>query len=390
LENPVNKAAHVLPVIASASNDILVDTDGRRYLDLMSANGAAMLGHTHPAVVAAVARQLDRVWLTGAAPTPPLIEATAELESWFPPAYRLAGLYSTGMEAAEFALRVARKVTGRAGAAGFEHSMHGKSLATASLAWDNGDGLEIPGWHRLPFLPRCSEAEALAGLEGALAGGQVGAVLVETLQGSGGGRHAGAGFYAAVQRCVQAHGALLVLDEILTGFYRTGVPFRFLELGLAPDIVLFGKACGNGFPVAGAMVARRHPLVPAMLPGSTYAGNQLACAAVAATLRTMRALDLGALTAAIAGVIRAQLGWLDGTPGFALRGQGALWVVESPDQDSMTRVVAGIFEDGICVGQQGRRFRIMPAATIDPGRLESACRTITARLKPYAEKGTRA
>lgn len=371
----------MLPDIVSAANDTLVASDGRHYLDLMSANGAAMLGHTRPDIGAAIASQLQKVWLIGGAPTPALRQASAELASWFPANYQMAGLYSTGMEAAEYALRVARKLTGRAGVAGFEHSMHGKSLATASLAWDNGDGLQIPGWHRLPFLPRCDERQAIAHLDAALATGNVGAVLIETLQGSGGGYMASTEFYAEVQQRVRASDALLVVDEILTGFYRTGVPFRFLQLGLGPDIILFGKACGNGFPVAGAMVERRHTLGPEMLPGSTFAGNPLACAAVTATLQAMRQIDLGQRTAAIAAVVQAQLGWLNDTPGFALRGQGALWVIEGPCRDRMDDAVQAIFDDGICVGQQGRHFRIMPAATIDLARLEGACRAIGARLR---------
>ena len=373
--------------IDRARNDLLFDDQGKRYIDLFSAHGATWLGHGRPAIAQRVASQLERVWLTGSLETEVFLEARERVEGFFPATHRLAGLYSTGMEAAELALRIARVSTGRIGVVGFERSMHGKSLATAYLGWDNRDGIELPFLHRLPFVSTTKEEEILERLEGVLAKEPVSAVLVEPLQGSGGGWQASPGFYRAVRRLCSAHGSLLVFDEILTGFHRTGSPFYYDSLGLVPDIVLVGKALGNGFPVSGVLVDERYPVRREMLLGSTYAGNPLASAAVAATLAEMRRLDLPAAVARIERAIVAQLDRLAGT-GIAVRGRGALWVVELPAGMDLEAAVPRIWQRGVSVGYTGQQLRILPPATIEPAHLETACAVVTEELLRAAGAGS--
>lgn len=365
--------------IERAENDILFGEDGRRYVDLFSAHGTAWLGHANRAIAAAIARQLERVWITGALETTVLAEARTMVEGFFPASHALAALYSTGMEAAEFAIRLARVVTGRTGVVGFEHSMHGKSLATAYLGWDNRDDVELPGFHRLPFLPRCSEDEILRRLEATLARGSVSTVFVEPVQGSGGSHMASPRFHESVFRLCRQHGALLVFDEILTGFYRTGTPFFFSGLAFVPDVVLIGKAMGNGFPVSGVVVDRRYPVRKEMLPGSTYAGNPLAASAVLETLRQIQSLDLPARVAGIERTIVETLGPA-ARKGIALRGKGALWVIELPPALDVEGVVLDIYRGGACVGYTARQIRVLPAATIEPGNLARACSLLAEAL----------
>src|SRR5438105_3289880 len=152
-------------VFDAAWNDLLFDEDGRRYIDMFSAHGTTWLGHGHAAVKAALAQQLEKVWITGALATAVRAEAEALAASFFPASHRVAGFYSTGMEAAEFALRIARVATRRTGVIGFERSMHGKSTATSYLCWDNQDGLDLPPFHRLPFVPKCPESDILSQFE---------------------------------------------------------------------------------------------------------------------------------------------------------------------------------------------------------------------------------
>lgn len=367
------------PRIVRAANDLLFAADGQRYIDLFSAHGATWLGHCHPGIVAEVAAQLDRVWLTGGLGSEVLEQARAQVESFFPASHGVAAFYSTGMEAAEFALRLARVTTGRTAAVGFENSMHGKSLATAYLGWNNRDGVRLPDFHRLPFVHRASEDDILSELGETLRQQPVGAVFVEPLQGSAGGRMASDRFYREVARLSREAHALLVFDEILTGFYRTGAAFRFLELGIAPDVVLIGKALGNGFPVSAVMADRRYALRSEMLPGSTFAGNPLAGAAVSATLKHLRALDVTGRVAAIAQTVMRRLGWLGDTE-LALRGKGALWVIELSEAIDVAAVVVAIYGAGVCVGIAGRQIRIMPAATIEPANLERACAVVAEEL----------
>ena len=367
------------PAVVSARNDLLFGTDGRTYIDLFSGHGAVWLGHANPAVTAAVSAQLDKVWLTGGPETPAHAQAQEEIEHWFHGTHQLAGLYSTGMEAAEFSLRVARVITGRRGVIGFNRGMHGKSYATASLGWDNGDAAQIADFYRLPFVDQIDETDILLQAERLLMGGSIGAVYCEPLHASGGGHHASNRFYVEVAQLCRTHGALLVFDEVMTGFGRTGASFRFATLGVTPDLVLVGKAMGNGFPVSAVMVEQRHDLRPAMLPGSTFAGNPLACAAVAATLDQLRKIELTDRVTAIGRTIEQSLGWLRNTS-IALRGMGAIWVIELPNGLSAEQMVKPMHAAGVCIGFTGRQIRILPAASIEPANLAHACGIVSEHL----------
>ena len=150
-----------------------------------------------------------------------------------------------------------------------------------------------------------------------------------------------------------------------------------------PDVVLIGKALGNGFPVSGVVASRAYPVTKAMLPGSTFAGNPLAAAAVAASLARIRALDLPARVAAIEETIVASFGPLAAT-GVVLRGRGALWVLELPrgvgcrgdrHPDLPARGGGRV---------RGRYLRILPAATIETGRLAAACTIVREELTHHS------
>ena len=367
------------PVIQRALNDLLYAEGGQSYIDLFSAHGAVFLGHAEPGIARAIARQLDLVWLAGGLDTPLTSNAKRAVEGFFPHDYALAALYSTGMEAAEFALRFARVTTGKTGVVGYENSMHGKSMATAFLGWDNHDGLDLPDLHRLPFLQRCAEAEILQQTQAALSGAPVGAVFVEPIQGSAGALAASPQFYREIARLARQHGALLVVDEILTGFHRTGTAFCFMDLGIEPDVVLIGKTMGNGFPVSGVVANRRHPVRPEMLPGSTYAGNALACAAITASLERLRAIDVVAAVARIGQTIERHLGCLRSAT-LKLRGKGALWMVELATPQQAQDAAFAIYGAGVCVGVAGRYIRLLPAATIEPDNLERGCAVVAQGL----------
>ena len=137
-------------------------------------------------------------------------------------------------------------------------------------------------------------------------------------------------FCQEAHRICQATGTLLLFDEILTGFYRTGTAFCHTNIGFMPDIVLIGKIMGNGFPVSGVIIDKHHDVTPAMLPGSTYAGNPLTASAVIGTLRAMRAMPIEDMVADIERKITSTFSGLQDA-GFALRGKGALWILECPE-----------------------------------------------------------
>jgi len=368
--------------IARAQNDILFDEQNARLIDLFSGNGTVWLGHANPRIVARLTSQLDKIWITGGFETKVHLEAVDAIERFLPSTHKVAALYSTGMEAAEFANRLARVVTGKPGVVGFERSMHGKSLATAFLGWDNNDGVALPQIHRLPFVPTHDEGELLGRLRAALRDHPISAVFVEPFQGSGGGYSASDAFYREVFLLCRQFGALLVFDEILTGFYRTGSPFWFSRLEFIPDVILIGKGMGNGFPVS-AVVARRDLRVTAkMLPGSTYADNPLAAAAVVATLDELSQTDIAGRVAAIERAVAGALAPLVRN-GLKLRGSGAMWIIELPQQSDAQGVAVELYNRGIFVSYAGRALRLLPASTMTPAHLSAACEIILQTLRDH-------
>jgi acetylornithine/succinyldiaminopimelate/putrescine aminotransferase len=364
--------------IARAKNATLVDEQGKEYVDLHSGFGAAWLGHANPEVGERIAEQLQQVWLTGTLETSVVVQARSALDACVPPSHRTVVLYSTGMEAAELAIRIARATTGRNELVGFAGGMHGKSLATAHLGWDNRDGLDLPLIHRLPFVDAEQESDILARLDRLLAAGTIAAVFVEPIQASARGHRASPGFYRSLSERCRASRTLLVFDEILTGFGRTGPWFFFSDLGFTPDVVLVGKAMGGGFPVSAVVVHRDIAIEPRTLPSSTYSNNPLAAAAVTATLELMRTIDLPARVAEIESIVKRELQPM--THGPQLRGQGALWIVELPAGVETAAVARRLLDRGVAVSFSGRIIRLLPAVTIELDRLAEACQAVAEEL----------
>lgn len=360
--------------VVRGANDLLFTVDGRQYIDLLSGSGTVFLGHANPAITQKVKQQIDTLWNTGAVPTQMATEAWNAVEGFFPPTYHLGVLYSTGMEAVEFALRFARQTTGRKNVVGFDGSMHGKSMAAARLGWPNALST-LPDFFSLPYLPSLREEQILADVSTRLATESIAAVFLEPLLGSRGGHLPSREFTEQLARACRNHGTLLIVDEIFTGFYRTGARFLNEALGMTPDVILIGKTMGNGFPVSGVVVDRRYSIEGRMLPGSTFAGNALAASAVCATLEELRAHDIPAKVAAIETTIRSHLEALT-EYGIALRGRGALWILELPPSISVSKVMAQVVNRGVIASQTANYLRLLPAATISPGHLAEACSVI--------------
>lgn len=357
--------------IAKASNDILINEDGSQLIDLFGANGTTLLGHVNESVTSHLHSQLDEVWATGTIETPVRGQARGLVDSFFPSSHGLVGFYSTGMEAAEFAIRLARVSTGRTGLIGFAKSMHGKSMATAFLAWENPSITELPGFKRLPYPSEEHEADVLPKIEALLRTKEIAAVFLEPIQGSGGGYSVSPAFAKKLLSLCRETGTLLVVDEILTGYYRTGPVFAHRHLEIQPDIVLIGKIMGNGFPVSGVVADRNLKTVPKMLPGSTYAGNALAAAAVIGTLTALGNLDVAQLSQTIEDKIRAAIVNLV-SEHYILRGRGLLWIFEFKDSAKAEFFASQAYARGVFVGHAGPLARLMPALTIEPENLDRA------------------
>jgi acetylornithine/LysW-gamma-L-lysine aminotransferase len=272
-------------IISRAEGQYVWDDAGRRYLDLHTGHGVAFLGHRNPHVVEAIKQQLDRAIVVpttfGARVRDEMLEALSKV---LPRTFEYVLLLNSGSEAVEFALKVARRATGRARLVSFTGAFHGRTLGALSLASNPR--------YRKPFEPLLPEVAILPfndvdavyrGIDESTA-----AVIVELVQGEGGVNVAQPEFVKALRERTNEVGALLVFDEVQTGFGRTGRVWAFEHYGVKPDILVAGKAIGGGFPVS--MVALPAHVAEKVRPGdhgSTYGGNPLACAAVKASTEVL-------------------------------------------------------------------------------------------------------
>jgi 4-aminobutyrate aminotransferase-like enzyme len=362
------------------------DVDGNRYVDLTSGFGVAAVGHRHPRVVAAIRRQAGRLLhgLGDVHAHPLRVELARRLVRLAPLAEAQVFFAASGAEAVEIALETALAVTGRPAVVAFDPAYHGLTLgALAVTSRPEFRAPFAPYLHphvrRLPF--GCPPATLAAALAGNAAGGPAGAVLVEPVVGREGVLPPPAGWLAEVARLSREAGALLVADEIFTGFGRTGRMFAVEAEGVQPDLLCCGKALGGGLPIA-AVLARR-PLFEAWsTPGealrtSTFLANPLACAAALAVLDVMEDERLPARAASLEPWLAARLaGWRDRLPAVAaVRGRGMLWGVELRSRDAAALWVAAARRRGVLIlagGPAGKVAQLVPPLTIAEPQLAGA------------------
>lgn len=255
----------------------MIDSAGTRYLDMTASQGVAMLGYGHPALTAAIAEQAQRLHTcpnfffndTRASFLEALIQVT-------PAHLTRAFLANSGAEAIDGALKFARLVSGRTGIVAAKNSFHGRTIGAVSLTWNPRYRSKFE-----PLLPGVSHVSFndLDELDGAV-GDDTAAVVLEPVQGEGGVYPATAEYLQVAARLCRERGALLIMDEIQTGFGRTGKWFGHQHFGVEPDMICLAKGIGGGFPM-GAIVYndRVQEALFSGAHGSTFGGNPLACAA---------------------------------------------------------------------------------------------------------------
>jgi 4-aminobutyrate aminotransferase/(S)-3-amino-2-methylpropionate transaminase len=289
------------PIFADRAVGVtLRDVEGREYLDFAGGIGVLNVGHLHPRVVAAVRDQLERFSHTcfQVAMYEPYVSLAERLNALAPGTFeKKTILLTTGVEAIENAVKIARAFTARPAIVAFTHGFHGRTLLGMSLTGKAGVYKQAFG----PFAPEVYHApypyayrgwtteRALDALQElfrtVVAPERVAAVLIEPVLGEGGFVTAPAEFLRALRRITDEHGVLLVVDEIQSGFGRTGRMFAVEHAGVVPDLVVMAKSLAGGFPLS-AVVGRADAMdAPATGGlGGTYAGNPLACAAAHAVL----------------------------------------------------------------------------------------------------------
>ncbi len=357
----------------------LTSLDGREYIDFLAGIAVNSLGHAHPALTKALHEQVDKlIHCTNIY----YIEKQAELEQLLikgvsaPLGLKRMFMSNSGAEANECAIKLARKYfydrgDNRTQIITARDSFHGRTLTTVAATgqekYQKPYRPLIPGFEHVPF----GDIDALA----ARVSDATCAVMLEVIQGESGVITASQDYFNQVQQLCRAHGALLIIDEIQTGVYRTGRFFGFENYGLEPDIISMAKALGGGVPV-GATIAREQ-VAQAFTPsdhGGTFGGNPLACAAAVAVIKTVTApgfaehvLDTGAHFKAGLEALKSKYDCVRD-----VRGLGLMLGMELAAEVSGKQVVSALFERGFlcnCAGHNTLRF--VPPLIIENSQVDA-------------------
>jgi 4-aminobutyrate aminotransferase/(S)-3-amino-2-methylpropionate transaminase len=368
------------------------DVDGKEYLDFTSGIGVLNTGHRHPHVVQAVQRQLDRLMHTcfQVMMYEPYVELAARLCGLVGDRdTRKAVLFTTGAEAIENAVKIARAHTRRPAVVAFSGGFHGRSLlaltmTASSPAYRQNFGPFAPDVYHAPYPDEYrgwTTDSALAALDELfsteITPDQVAAVVIEPELGEGGFVPAPAAFLQRLRLLTERHGIVLVVDEVQSGFGRTGKMFGYQHAAIEPDLVVMAKSLAAGLPlsaVVGTAAIMDAPLAGGL--GGTYAGNPLACASALAVLDVFEREGLVARAAAIGDQIRGGLLRLQTrVPRIGdVRGLGAMLAIElvtdpssrRPDADLAQRVIDHARQGGLLLlkcGPHKNVVRLLPPLT---------------------------
>ena len=340
-------------VIERAEGIHVYTTDGRAYLDLTAGIGVANVGHARDEVTRAVTEQLARhahVMVYGEYEQQAQTDLAERVGSLLPDPISQVFLASSGTEAVEGALKTARKFTGRAGFIAFDGSYHGDTMGSLSV--------QANARYRAPFEPLIEpvrflpfgDADALDVIDTSTA-----AVIIEPVQGEGGIRVPPDGFLQALRARCDDVGALLVFDEVITGFGRTGCVFAMERFGVTPDLVCLAKAMGGGLPLGGfagsEKIMRTLAHDPPLCHVTTFGGNPVSCAAGLAGLRILIDEKLAENAERVGAFFRERLDELVGLGGVVeARGIGLMLGLVFDSSTATRRFVERSLEEGLLLG----------------------------------------
>lgn len=365
------------------------DEAGKVYLDFTSGWGVTSLGHSHPLIVAAIQEQAGKLMQnpnSGFTYSPVRARLLALLQPLLPGGLNKIFFANSGAEANDAAVKLARKVTGRTDVIAVSGSFHGRTLSTLSLSGSSENAArflpQVAGNLFAPF----GDTEAIK----KMLNDKVAAVILEPIQGEGGVRVPPSGYLSTVAALCKTHGALLIADEVQTGFCRTGHFFAVNANAIFPDILTMGKGIAGGFPFAAlALTDAIAEKVAKGDHGGTYCGNPLGCAVAYAVVKHLaeqdiagRVKDLGQQLLLQLNALASQFPSLIGE----VRGQGLLIGIQMHEDAQVSELTAICLENGLLVTPtRNAVLRIIPSLLVSEAELQLGI-SILANSLTYLER----
>jgi acetylornithine/N-succinyldiaminopimelate aminotransferase len=372
----------VMLEIKSAKGIYLLDPSGKKYIDLISGVSVSALGHGHPEVIKSIKSQLDKhmhIMVYGEFIQSPQVEYAHNLCETLGPGFENVYFVNSGAEAIEGAIKVSRKFTGKSEIISFENAYHGSTLGALSVMGGNnykkGFYPLIPDTRRIKF-------NCLAGLLNITS--NTACVIVEPVQAEAGVILPENGFLEKIRQRCDETGALLVFDEIQTGFGRTGEMFAFQKYGVKPDIIVLAKSLGGGMPL-GAFISRKEIMHclgsdPALGHITTFGGHPVSCKAGLCTLEIIKRDSLHKTVLHKEKLIRENLKH----PGIKeIRGTGLLLAIDLGTPEMMHKMVKSALKNGIITDWFlfcDEAIRVSPPLNITDEEILEACRLLKKSL----------
>ncbi|MEO8875395.1 MAG: aspartate aminotransferase family protein [Polyangiaceae bacterium] len=383
-------------VVDSARGSAITDIDGNTHLDFIGGIGVNALGHSHPKVSEAIAAQVMRASV-GSLTSEARVDLVERLATHQPsPGLHRVQLYSSGAEAVESALRLAKSHTGKSEFVSFWGGFHGKTMGVLSLmgsSFKDGLGPMMPGSHIVPYAdcyrcpinatyPSCGIgcAEVARKQIKQESAGRIAAIIAEPMQGTNGNVIPPDEFLGVVRSIADENGALFIADEMITGFGRTGKYWGVSHSGVRPDIVTLGKAFGGGFPLSAVLttdeISKAKPWSNPSGSSSSYGGNPLGAAAGAAALKAIDDEQLVENSRVVGAKLLAMLQpFVDLFPFVGeVRGRGMFLAIEMVKDKKTKEPISAVaarhvydacIQRGLLTMAYAPRIRLQPSLTLD-------------------------
>ena len=364
--------------IAKAEGSYLYDVQGKPYLDFISGIAVSNIGHRHPRVLAAIRTQLNRymhVMAYGEFIQAPQNDLASLLTSLLPPSLNCCYFVNSGTEANEAALKLAKRVTGRTGLVACKGAYHGSTHGSLSVS-----GNEVKKYAFRPLLTGVRLMQFGAAEDLKLIDENTAGVIIEPIQGDAGVRIPPVGYLKALRKRCDETGALLIFDEVQTGFGRTGKLFAFEHYGVTPDILTMAKAMGGGMPI-GAFVAhydlmQKLTFDPMLGHITTFGGHPINCAAALANLQVILEENLPEKVEEKGALIET----LIAHPAIVeIRRKGLMFAIEFESRELVQQIVKKCIEKGVITFwflSCPKSFRLAPPLNVTREEIENGCKMI--------------